>query len=190
MESPIIYRRNAMTINSPEMADADALTEFNINSSLDTKRKAIENLYKTLPDYKISNSKCKNSQYISWWQNNFIFSRFKRWLDEDYYIIEVSAIYKIITVLNVLLIICVMILSYRMWSNNCTLEVVSKNNNEVDSGLKIFKVAINDWLNPIIGFIVFSYSTYRVFKRTTGECKTNPGLSQRRNNVYKVAAEN
>lgn len=188
-EVPILRRREAIIEGSPAMADANAITEININASLDTKRATVGNLYKSLPDHSLSNSNCRGAEYISPWQDNFILSRFKRWLDEDYYIIAVTPTYKIITMLNVILIICVMILAYRMWSNDTHLEVVSNTGAEVSNGLKTFKVVVNDWLNPIIGAIVFCYSTWRVFKRTTGECKNqrNARLG-RRNNVYRVNA--
>lgn len=169
---PVIRRRDALKQGTPGMEDVEALEEIS-KSSLLTKRAMVGNLYKNLPDYDIKNSNCKGLQYVRPSQGNFFHTRFKRWLDEDYYIIEVSSIYKIITMLNVILIICVMVLSYRMWSNNTHLEVVSNDGGEVSKELKIFKIIVNDWLNPIIGATVFLYSTWRVLKRTTGECKVN-----------------
>lgn len=168
----IFVRKDAITTESPAGIDASALTEVNINSSDRTRRFAISNLYKTLPDHSLKNSNCKGLEVVSPYKDN-LFSRVKRWIDEDYYITEVSAFYKIITVLNVGLLICVIVLSYRLWSNNCELVVTAKAGEQVDpdslKSLDNYKTAL-DYINPAISVIVFIYSSYRVFKRTTKKC--------------------
>lgn len=170
-------RRNAITIGSPADVDASALTEVNINSSDNTRRFAISNLYKTLPDHSLRNSNCKGLDVLNPYKDN-LFSRVKRWIDEEYYITEVSVFYKIITVLNVGLLICVIVLSYRLWLNDCELVVTAKVGKEVDpdslKSLDNYK-RVMDYVNPSISVIVFIYSFYRVFKRTTKKCDERDG---------------
>lgn len=169
-------RKVAMVDNSMAMADAKALFEINTNSSIATKKAAIGNLYKSLPDYSIKNSGCRGLDYVSPSKGN-LFGRLRRWLDEDYIVIEVSTLYKIITVLNLLLMISVIVMAYLMWYNACTMQVVSTNGEPVSPHLAMFIKVVNDYISPILGGIVFVYGTWRVVKRTTAECmpSTAPG---------------
>ncbi len=167
-------RRNALVADSPAGVDAMALNEVNTNASNNTRRDVISNLYRTLPDHSLKNSECHGWGLISPKTANDPISRLIKWKNEEYYITEVSTAYKIITVLNVLLLICVMVLSYRLWVNECVLVVQPQAGKQIDqktmTSLSLFKSVINDWLSPSISFVVFVYSTYRVIKRTTSHC--------------------
>ncbi len=181
-----IVRRNAITSSSPAGVDASAVAEVNINASANTRKTAISNLYCTLPDHSLKNSNCSWFGLFSSKENNNLWHRFKRWKDEDYFISEVSIWYKLITILNVLLLICVMVLAFRLWTNDCELAVVAKKDKVVSeekiNSLKTFKIVVNDWINPAISGLVFLYSTYRVLKRTTVPCVN-------KQDNYRVAAD-
>jgi hypothetical protein len=178
-----VVRRDGIVQGSPAMDDANALCEINLNSSVETKRAAVGNLYRSLPDYSIKNANCSGLDLISPKTDNF-WGRVRRWIAEDYFIVEVSTVYKAITVLNVLLTVCVLVMAYLMWYNGCAMQVVSTTSGETPSpSLKSFIHVVNDYITPALSAIVMTYATWRVFKRTTAEC-IGPARTARRAAVY------
>lgn len=176
------WRRKAVAVGDGAYKDAEAVKEMNINADDVTVRQYIENAYKyQLPDSKLGNSHCTPSQLLSGVNNPW--QRVMRWKNEDYYIVGVSTTYKFMTILNLILIIATVLLSFYVWQKKCEIKLVSKEGadtkpEEIQKLQKIHKM-VGTYMSVSISILLFIYGASRVFKRTTRAChaKTSPSVS-------------
>lgn len=164
-------RRSALRLGNEAYVDGLAVNEIG-NISTQTGELIIENIYKQQPASNISNAHCsKFTQYFT--GNNNPIRRFRKWKNENYYIVETNKYYTTMSILNIFLMISLISLAFYIWKYDCKVSIVPKNasvDTETVNKLNTYNTIIGSYVNVCLAALITTYNIYRIFKRTTNVC--------------------